>query len=354
MQQKIDDVRIRTIEEVISPNQLLKEIPVDQNEKDLVFSSRKRISKILSKSDPKLLVIVGPCSIHDPKAAIEYGQKLQTEALNYKDTLEIVMRVYFEKPRTTIGWKGLINDPDLDGSNNINKGLKTARQLLADLLEIGLPTATEFLDPITPQYIGDLISWGAIGARTTESQIHRQLASGLSSPIGFKNGTDGAIQVAVDAITSASHSHRFLSVTKMGTSAIVSTSGNSDCHVIHRGGTDGPNFSSTHINQTAEVLQSNNIKTGIMVDLSHANSDKNFENQVIAANSVCKQITEGNKDIVGIMIESNLVEGNQSLSSLESELNYGQSVTDACLGWSDTPSLLSKISDSVQARLNQD
>jgi 3-deoxy-7-phosphoheptulonate synthase len=260
------------------------------------------------------------------------------------------MRVYFEKPRTTIGWKGLINDPDLNGSNNINKGLKIARRLLVDIASLGLPTATEFLDPITPQYIGDLISWGAIGARTTESQIHRQLASGLSAPIGFKNSTDGSIQIAIDAIKSASNPHMFLSVTKKGNSAIVSTSGNSDCHVIHRGGSIGPNYSEEQIIATSNLLQKNGIDTGIMVDLSHANSNKDFNNQMVVANSIGNQIATGNEDIVGIMIESNLVQGNQAISADKSTLLYGQSVTDACLGWDSTLILLEQISREAEKR----
>ena len=350
MRERIDDVRIKNIEEVVTPEQLMREVPTDTRIEKQVFSSRNTISGILHKKDTRLLVIVGPCSIHDPKAAGEYAEKLSIAARKYSDNLEIVMRVYFEKPRTTIGWKGLINDPDLNGSNNINKGLKIARRLLVDIASLGLPTATEFLDPITPQYIGDLISWGAIGARTTESQIHRQLASGLSAPIGFKNSTDGSIQIAIDAIKSASNPHMFLSVTKKGNSAIVSTSGNSDCHVIHRGGSIGTNYSEKQIIATTNLLQKNDIDTGIMVDLSHANSNKDFNNQMVVANSIGNQIATGNEDIVGIMIESNLVQGNQAISADKSTLLYGQSVTDACLGWDSTLILLEQISREAEKR----
>ena len=350
MHERIDDVRINNIEEVITPEELIKEVPASANIEKQVFSSRNTISRILHKKDGRLLVIIGPCSIHDPKAAIEYAEKLSVASEKYSKYLEIVMRVYFEKPRTTIGWKGLINDPDLNGSNNINKGLKIARRLLVDISSLGLPTATEFLDPITPQYIGDLISWGAIGARTTESQIHRQLASGLSAPIGFKNSTDGSIQIAIDAIKSASNPHMFLSVTKKGNSAIVSTSGNSDCHVIHRGGSNGTNYSEKPIIATSELLKTSGIETGIMVDLSHANSNKNFQNQIIAADSVSDQIAKGSRDIVGIMIESNLVEGSQGISSDNTNLVYGQSVTDACLGWDATSNLLEQMSYAVEKK----
>ncbi len=351
MRDRIDDVRIKNIEEVITPEQLMQEVPTGISIEEQVFSSRNTISSILHKKDKRLLVVVGPCSIHDPKAAIDYSERLSVVAQKYQKNLKIVMRVYFEKPRTTIGWKGLINDPDLNGSNNINKGLKIARRLLLDISSLGLPTATEFLDPITPQYIGDLISWGAIGARTTESQIHRQLASGLSAPMGFKNSTDGSIQIAIDAIKSASNPHMFLSVTKKGNSAIVSTSGNGDCHVIHRGGSNGTNYSKEQIAATSKLLETHEIDTGIMVDLSHANSNKNFNNQTVAANSVSDQIAAGSEDIIGIMIESNLVEGNQKISANQTDLVYGQSVTDACLGWDATSILLGQISHATEKRL---
>ena len=347
MEEQIDDVRINQVAEVITPYQLIQEAPLDSKTIRSVFHSRDRISKILHKQDDRLLIIIGPCSIHDPKAAMDYAERLQQVSDQYEDSLEIVMRVYFEKPRTTIGWKGYINDPDLDGSNNIDKGLRLARQLLIDVSKLGLPTATEFLDPITPQYIGDLISWGAIGARTTESQIHRQLASGLSAPIGFKNSTDGSIQIAIDAIKSAMNPHMFLSVTKHGKSAIVSTTGNSDCHVIHRGGKLGENFSSPHIDHSRELLEANDIETGIMVDLSHDNSDKDFKKQTLAANSVCQQISSKDRDLVGVMIESNLVEGRQDLSE---KLVYGQSVTDACLGWDSSLDILENIYRAVKTR----
>ena len=347
MEEQIDDVRINQVTEVITPHQLMHEAPLDPNIIQSVFDSRERISKILHKKDDRLLIIIGPCSIHDPEAAMDYADKLQQVSNQYEGELEIVMRVYFEKPRTTIGWKGYINDPDLDGSNNIDKGLRLARQLLVDVSKLGLPAATEFLDPITPQYIGDLISWGAIGARTTESQIHRQLASGLSAPIGFKNGTDGSIQIAIDAIKSAMNPHMFLSVTKDGKSAIVSTTGNRDCHVIHRGGNLGENFSSQHINRSRELLEASGINTGIMVDLSHANSDKDFKKQAFAASSVCQQLSSIDNDLVGVMIESNLVEGRQNLSD---KLVYGQSVTDACLGWDSSLDILDQLSHAVKTR----
>ena len=350
MTERIDDVRIETIEEVITPEQLMREIPINTSVKRLVFLSRNTVSSILRRKDKRLLVIVGPCSIHDTRSALEYAEKLALLSKLHTKNLEIIMRVYFEKPRTTIGWKGLINDPDLDASNNINKGLKLARKLLLDISDLGLPAATEFLDPITPQYIGDLISWGAIGARTTESQIHRQLASGLSAPIGFKNSTDGSVQVAIDAIRSASNSHRFLSVTKKGNSAIVSTSGNKDCHIIHRGGVNGTNYAKEYVATTEELLRKNDIDTGIMIDLSHANSNKNFKDQISAGASVGRQISEGNTNIVGIMIESNLIEGNQSITGDPNSLTYGQSITDACLGWDATSNLIDHIGRAVEQR----
>jgi 3-deoxy-7-phosphoheptulonate synthase len=296
------------------------------------------------------MVVIGPCSIHDPKAALEYTGRLVDEAQKYREHLLIVMRVYFEKPRTTVGWKGLINDPHLDNSYAINEGLHIARQLLLDIGSLGMATGTEFLDPISPQYVGDLVSWGAIGARTTESQIHRQLASGLSCPIGFKNSTDGSVQVALDAIRSSSHSHIFLSVTKQGHSAIFSTSGNPDCHVILRGGNQGPNFSAQSIAETSTSLQAVEIPAGIMVDMSHANSQKDHRKQLAVAADLCSQISAGNQDIIGVMVESNLEEGQQSIGDDPSQLKYGQSITDACIGWDDTQQILRELNSAARSR----
>jgi 3-deoxy-7-phosphoheptulonate synthase len=293
-------------------------------------------------------VIIGPCSIHDPEAALEYGKRLKVLREELGDRLEVVMRVYFEKPRTTVGWKGLINDPYLNDTFKINDGLRMGRKLLLDLTDMGMPTASEFLDMITPQYVADLISWGAIGARTTESQVHRELASGLSCPVGFKNGTDGNIKIASDAIRSASASHHFLSVTKYGHSAIVETAGNPDCHIILRGGKE-PNYSADHVGAIKQELEASKLPKKVMIDFSHANSSKQYQRQMVVAEDVASQIAGGEDAVFGVMIESHLVEGRQDLVEGQA-LTYGQSLTDACIGWSDTEKVLRQLADAVQAR----
>lgn len=316
----------------------------------VVADARTQADAILRGNDDRLLVVVGPCSIHDPEAAMEYAQMLKIEADRLKDDLQIIMRVYFEKPRTTVGWKGLINDPNLDDSFDINHGLRIARKLLLDLANIGMPSGTEFLDTISPQYIADLIAWGAIGARTTESQIHRELASGLSMPVGFKNGTGGSIQLALDAIRSASRPHHFLSVTKQGVSAIVSTSGNDCCHLILRGGKSGPNYEKKSIDEAVTMLREQGLPETVMVDCSHGNSMKDYRNQPLVAKALCKQIAEGSTAITSVMIESNLVEGNQSLNEDKRSLVHGQSITDACINWDDTVAVLDHFAEAVRQR----
>ena len=350
MQYLTDDIRITGMQEVIAPEYLMTNLPMSPEASSLVFNTRAEVADVVHKIDDRLLAIIGPCSIHDPKAALEYATRLSQCALQYKDTLLIVMRVYFEKPRTTVGWKGLINDPHLNNSFDINEGLTVARKLLLDINELGITAGTEFLDPITPQYLGDLVSWGAIGARTTESQIHRQLASGLSCPIGFKNSTDGSVQIAVDAINSSNHSHIFLSVTKQGHSAIFSTAGNPDCHVILRGGATGTNFDKVSIAATQERLSQADVSAGIMVDMSHANSAKDHNKQLLVCESICHQLADGETNIVGVMVESNLHEGNQRISDDPTKLTYGQSITDACIGWEDSEKVLAELSTAVIAR----
>ncbi|GGI78587.1 3-deoxy-7-phosphoheptulonate synthase AroG [Shewanella gelidii] len=343
-----DDVRINEVKELLPPIAVLERYRATENASETVFKARNGIHKILKRDNDKLLIVVGPCSIHDPIAALEYGKKLVKLREQYKDQLEIVMRVYFEKPRTTVGWKGLINDPYMDNSFRLNDGLRTARKLLLELNDLGMPTAGEFLDMITPQYVADLMCWGAIGARTTESQVHRELASGLSCPVGFKNGTDGTIKVAIDAIGAASAPHHFLSVTKNGHSAIVSTKGNEDCHIILRGGKE-PNYSAKHVAEITEQLQKAKLPVNVMIDLSHANSSKQFKKQLDVGANVGAQVALGNQDIFGVMIESHLEEGRQDYVEGES-LKYGQSITDACIGWQDTEQLLSTLNQSVIAR----
>ena len=346
--QKTSDLRISGRQEVISASTLLSAQPISDISSETVFNTRKEFSKILQKKDSRLAVVVGPCSIHDTEAAIEYANLLLEEKNNLKDELLIIMRVYFEKPRTTIGWKGLINDPDLDNSFDIDKGLSVSRQLLRDINDLGMPAGTEFLDVITPQYLADLISWGAIGARTTESQVHRELASGSSCPIGFKNATNGGIQVAADAIGSALHPHKFLSVTKEGKAAIFSSSGNKDCHIILRGGKE-PNYTKEFINETSEILQSNDLEETIMVDMSHGNSSKQHKKQIDVCADIASQIESGERRITGVMIESNLEEGNQKADDLEN-LTYGKSITDACINWQDTKDCLRRLAKSVKVR----
>lgn len=343
-----DDVRISKIKELLPPVAVLEKFPATETASETVFNARQAIHNILNDTDDRLLVIIGPCSIHDPEAAVEYGKKLKVLRDQLSDRLEIVMRVYFEKPRTTVGWKGLINDPYLDNSFKLNDGLRIGRKLLLDITDMGLPTAGEFLDMITPQYMGDLISWGAIGARTTESQVHRELASGLSCPVGFKNGTDGNIKIATDAIRSAESPHHFLSVTKFGHSAIVETAGNEDCHIILRGGKE-PNYSAEHVAAITEQLDSAKLRNKLMIDFSHANSSKQYQRQVVVGEDVANQIAGGNDAIFGVMIESHLVEGRQDLVDGKAP-TYGQSITDACIGWEDTEKVLNILADAVQER----
>ncbi|PQJ62688.1 3-deoxy-7-phosphoheptulonate synthase AroG [Photobacterium angustum] len=345
---KTDDVRISEIKELLPPVAILEKFSASETASETVYQARNAIHNILNDEDDRLLVIVGPCSIHDTDAAVEYGKKLKTLRDELNADLEIVMRVYFEKPRTTVGWKGLINDPYMDNSFQLNDGLRIGRKLLLDLTESGLPTAGEFLDMITPQYMGDLISWGAIGARTTESQVHRELASGLSCPVGFKNGTDGNIKIATDAVGSASAPHHFLSVTKYGHSAIVSTAGNEDCHIILRGGKE-PNYSAEHVKAVTDQLEGAGHRSKVMIDFSHANSLKKFDRQPLVSQDVGEQIASGNKSIFGVMIESHLVEGRQDIVE-GVEPTYGQSITDACIGWEDTEKVLRQLASDVQKR----
>lgn len=349
MHYQTDDVRIREVKELLPPIAVLEKYPASDDVTKTVFESRNSISQILKKEDDRLLVIVGPCSIHDTEAALEYATRLVVLRDKYKDTLEIVMRVYFEKPRTTVGWKGLINDPYLDDSFQLNDGVRIARKLLLDVNALGLPTAGEFLDMITPQYVGDLMSWGAIGARTTESQVHRELASGMSCPVGFKNGTDGTIKVAIDAIGSANAPHHFLSVTKFGHSAIISTAGNPDCHIILRGGNKSTNYSADDVAAITTQLESAKQDVNIMIDFSHANSEKQFLKQMDVSTDVSGQISAGNSAIFGVMVESHLVEGRQDLVDGKVD-TYGQSITDACIGWADTETMMAQLSDAVAAR----
>ncbi len=345
MKYQTDDLRITETREVIAPAELIAELPPSERAAECVHFSRQATRDILHGGDPRLVAVVGPCSIHNVDSALEYAEKLRACAGDLKHELHIVMRVYFEKPRTTVGWKGLINDPNLDDSFEIGKGLRLARGLLLQLNEMGLPAGTEYLDPISPQYVADLISWGAIGARTTESQVHRELASGLSCPVGFKNGTDGNLKIAVDAIGSASRPHHFLSVTKAGHSAIFSTSGNADCHVILRGGKQ-TNYDAGSVEQAARVLTGAGQRPCVMIDCSHANSRKQHERQSEVARVVAGQVAAGDERIVGVMIESNLVAGRQDLVPGR-ELVYGQSVTDACIAWEDTVPLLEALAAAV-------
>ncbi len=347
-----DDLRIKAISPLISPSVLSYYLPISDTAAKTVVSAREQAEKILKGEDERLLVVVGPCSIHDTKAAIEYAEMLKPLIDKYSDDLQIIMRVYFEKPRTTVGWKGLINDPSLDNSFDINRGLHVARELLITLNEKGVPAATEFLDTISPQYVADLISYGAIGARTTESQIHRELASGLSMPVGFKNGTRGTIQIALDAIQAAQNSHNFLSVTKQGVSAIVTTEGNPAGHIILRGSSEGINYDADSVKACAEKLKACGLPEQMMIDCSHGNSNKDYRNQPKVAEELCKQIAAGSKALAAVMIESNLVEGNQKIQSDLSKMTYGQSVTDQCIGIEDTKSVLELFSKAVQARRN--
>ena len=344
-----NNLRIRSSRVVIPPVFLEEEMPVTDNASRTVFEARRHIVDILNRADDRLIVVVGPCSIHDPAAAKEYAGLLKDAIAELSSELMIVMRVYFEKPRTTLGWKGLINDPYFDESFRISDGLRMARRLLLDLAEMGVPAGTEYLDMISPQYVSDLVSWGAIGARTTESQVHRQLASGLSCPVGFKNGTSGNVQIAIEAILSASHPHTFLGTTESGQSAILLTSGNPDCHVILRGGRQITNYDSTAVASTAEQMEKAGVKPRIMIDCSHANSGKDHRRQGAVCHDVAEQIMSGDRRIMGVMIESNLVAGSQALVNGKAPV-YGQSITDACIDWPETHLLLKNLASAIRQR----
>jgi 3-deoxy-7-phosphoheptulonate synthase len=348
MKYKTDDIHISGMQEVIPPEELHREYPLNDQASDTVYHTRHAIHEILTGKDDRLLVIVGPCSIHDPKAAREYAERLKVLKEDLDSDLCIVMRVYFEKPRTTVGWKGLINDPHLDDSFNINHGLRQARSLLLDLADMGIPTGTEFLDLISPQYIADLVSWGAIGARTTESQGHRELASGLSCPVGFKNGTNGGLRIATDAIQAASRPHVFMSLTKQGHSAIFSTTGNKDCHIILRGGKQ-PNYDAKNVNEASHQLEGAKLNNKVMVDCSHANSFKDHTKQADVCRDIAVQISNGDSRIFGIMLESHLVAGRQNIVEGE-DLVYGQSITDACIDWDETEVLIKEMAEAVRVR----
>ncbi len=348
-----DDQRIRDVTPLPPPEHLIRFFPIAGTPAEtLIGDTRSAVRRVLAGQDDRLLVIIGPCSIHDPAAALEYARKLKVERAKYAETLEIVMRVYFEKPRTTVGWKGLINDPYLDESYRIHEGLRIARQLLVDINRLGVPAAGEFLDTISPQYIGDLISWGAIGARTTESQVHRELASGLSAPVGFKNGTDGNLKIAIDAIQAAARPHHFLSVHKNGQVAIVETKGNKDCHVILRGG-KAPNYDAASVAAACREVESAKLPCKLMIDFSHANSEKKFERQVTVARDVAAQLAAGNDCIFGVMVESHLHPGAQKFTPGKDDpatLEFGKSITDACIGWDDSLTVLEVLSEAVKAR----
>jgi 3-deoxy-7-phosphoheptulonate synthase len=343
-----DDLRIREIRELSPPDDIRKEFPLTENAAQVTYETRRAVHRVLHGADDRLLVIVGPCSIHDPKAALEYASQLKSQKDRFADDLVVVMRVYFEKPRTTVGWKGLINDPYLDGSFRINDGVRIARELLLKLNDLGVPAGVEFLDMISPQYISDLVSWGAVGARTTESQLHRELASGLSCPVGFKNGTDGNLKIAVDAIRTSQHPHCFLSVTKEGHSAIVHTTGNEDCHVILRGGKK-PNYDAASVELASKQLSAAGLAKRLMIDMSHSNSEKDFRKQILVGHAVAEQIAAGDDRIMGVMIESHLKEGRQDLLPGK-ELCYGMSITDACIGWEDTAVVLEELAAAVRTR----
>ncbi len=346
---RTDDLRIQNLRPLLPPAILIEELPLTEHASEVVAEARMVATNILHGHDDRLLAIVGPCSIHDTPTAFEYGGRLREAASRYADQLHVIMRVYFEKPRTTVGWKGLINDPHLDGTFEINTGLRLARALLVDLAEIGLPAGTEYLDTISPQFISDLVSWGAIGARTTESQVHRELASGLSMPVGFKNGTDGNVRIAVDAIGAARHPHHFLSVTKQGISAIVATAGNDACHIILRGATSGPNYGPDQVATTVRMLEEAGLEPAALIDCSHGNSQKDHTRQPLVATAVADQLRAGSPHVRGVMIESHLVAGRQDLT-VGAPLVHGQSITDACVGWDDTERLLAELAEAVEAR----
>lgn len=343
-----DNLNIDSLQPLSTPAEVCAELPITQNVANVCANARNDIAAALHGDDDRLVVIVGPCSIHDPLAAIDYATRLTGIRKELHSELQIVMRVYFEKPRTTVGWKGLINDPNLDNSFEINKGLRVARKLLLDINEMGIPAGTEFLDLISPQYVADLVAWGAIGARTTESQSHRELASGISCPIGFKNGTGGDVKIAIDAIGAASRPHHFLGSTKDGNSAIVATKGNAHCHVILRGGKT-PNYDPASVNSTTEKLQDAQLDPRVMIDFSHANSNKQHERQMIVGSDIAGRIAEGDRSVFGVMIESNIASGRQNADDLNA-LTYGQSITDACIGWEDTTTLLRELATAVKTR----
>ena len=348
MRYDTDDLRITSIDDVVAPATLIDELPLSDGMSEHIYTTRQAIHRILTGEDDRLLVIVGPCSIHDPAAAREYASRLVEPRRSLADRLVVVMRVYFEKPRTTVGWKGLINDPDLDGRFNIDKGLRLARRLLLDLNGSGMPAGVEFLDLITPQYVADLVSWVAIGARTTESQVHREMASGLSCPVGFKNGTGGSIKLAVDAVGAAKHPHAFLSLTKNAHSAIFKTAGNEDVHIILRGG-KSPNYESDHVRAAAEMMEAAGHAPRVMVDFSHANSAKRPERQRDVCRDIAGQVAAGEDAVMGVMIESHLVAGRQDVVEGQ-PLTYGQSITDACIGWEETVEMLEELAEAVTAR----
>ena len=346
MNYSTDNTRIIDRRKVPAPYELVNKYPINDQISKLVYGTRNEISQVLHNKDDRLFVVVGPCSIHDPESALEYAEKLAKENKRLSKNILVIMRVYFEKPRTTVGWKGLINDPDINETFNIAKGVELARKLLINIAELGLPAGTEFLDPISPQYVTDIISWGAIGARTAESQIHRELASGLSCPIGIKNGTDGGLKAAIDGIQAANHSHVFLGATKEADIAMLKTAGNNDTHIILRGGKE-PNYDSESVESTLVALREAEVNESIMIDASHGNSQKIFKQQIPVVESICEQMLNGNNNIRGVMIESHLNEGNQKISE---SLKYGQSITDACMGWEDTVKCLEMLSSAVEKK----
>ena len=346
---KTSDLRVESIRPLLSPAGLLEQLPLSDASSMNIVRSREEVIRILNGEDDRLIVVVGPCSIHDREAGLDYARRLQSLARELEQDLCIVMRVYFEKPRTTVGWKGLINDPRLDGSFALDEGLRLAREILLDIVALGLPTGCEFLDPISPQFIADAVTWGAIGARTTESQVHRELVSGLSTPVGFKNGTGGDVQIAIDAIRASAEPHSFFGVDDQGQAGIVKTKGNKDTHVILRGGAPGPNYSAEHVQQTLGALRKGHLPLRLMIDASHGNSDKDHRLQPKAASAVARQVAQGETGLVGVMLESFLVDGRQDLVS-KVDLVYGQSVTDACMGWEMTVPVLQELADSVRTR----
>ena len=347
---KTNNLKVSGITPIIAPADLRQVFPMSDSSREFVYRSRERVKDIIQRRDQRLMVVVGPCSIHDTEAAVEYAKRLSALSRRVEDQLLLVMRVYFEKPRTTVGWKGLINDPDMDGSHNISKGLGIARDLLCKLTGLGVPVANEMLDPITPEYVADLISWGAIGARTTESQTHRELASGLSFPIGFKNGTDGNLQIAIDAMISSRAPHSFLGINREGRASIIQTTGNPDVHIVLRGGSRKPNYMPEDITHTEEILQKNGLFPTIMVDCSHGNSNKDYRKQPEVLEQIITQVISGNHSISGLMIESNLAEGNQKVTADHSQLTYGVSITDACINWETTEKVLLEAHNRLKKR----